>query len=468
MKVKRIWTFLLTLATMSLPALRLSAQGLPSQSEERLLERRAVDAAIWGLPIVSLDAMRQAYFRDGKAKYGDIIWWPKGNGWKNQSLTPNTTVRYLYIFLNTKDGGPVVLDVPAGANGTSLLGTISDAWQVPLTDVGFEGKGGRYLVLPPDYTGEVPSGYIPVPCKTYNTFAAIRSILASNSTDDEHKGDALVKQIKVYPLVNATNPPTQRFVDMTDAMYDGLVHYDESIYTSLARMLNEEPVQREDLQMMGMLLPLGIEKGKDFKPDAATVAQLKSAAAEAHAWLLQKIPTFVEDWWPNSQWKVPTKTIAPQTGFKWTVANYFDVDSRGIAFSGFFLPPAKLGAGSFYLGANFDSDGQSLRGENTYRLHVPASVPVSQFWAVTVYNSETMALFLNSDRPTVDSLDTRMHKNADGSVDLYMGPKAPAGRETNWIYTPEGKSWFPWFRFFGPEKPLFDKSWKMPDIEKVK
>ena len=56
-------------------------------------------------------------------------------------------------------------------------------------------------------------------------------------------------------------------------------------------MLNEEPAQSQDLQMMGMLLPLGIEKGKDFKPDVATVARLNSAAAEAHAWLLAQIPT---------------------------------------------------------------------------------------------------------------------------------------------------------------------------------
>ena len=75
---------------------------------------------------------------------------------------------------------------------------------------------------------------------------------------------------------------------MTDVMYNGLVTYDETFFTSLARMLNEETVQPRDLQMMGMLLPLGIEKGKEFKPDAATVAQLKSAATEAHAWLMEK------------------------------------------------------------------------------------------------------------------------------------------------------------------------------------
>src|SRR5271165_383831 len=140
----------------------------------------------------------------------------------------------------------------------------------------------------------------------------------------------------------------------------------------------------------------------------------------------------------------------------------------GIGFYSFFLPPAKLGKGSFYLGANFDSSGQPLRGENAYRLHVPANVPVSQFWAVTVYNTETQALFLNLTRPTLDSLDKTMRKNADGSVDTYFGPKAPAGQESNWIYTPAEKSWFPWFRFYGPEKPLFDKSWTMPDIEMVK
>ena len=88
--------------------------------------------------------------------------------------------------------------------------------------------------------------------------------------------------------------------------------------------------------------------------------------------------------------------------------------------------------------------------------------------SVTVYNSDTQALFLHSARPTVGSLSEGMSKNADGSVDLFMGPKVPVGRETNWIYTPEGKSWFPWFRFYGPEKALFDKSWVMPDIVQVK
>jgi len=327
---------------------------------------------------------------------------------------------------------------------------------VPLVDIGFEGKGGKYLILPPDYKDEVPPGYIPVRPKTYNTYTLLRSIVASPSEEDVRAGDALVQQIKIYPLTKVGSPPAQRIVDMTDIVYDGLVKYDETFFTSLSRVLNEEPVQSRDLEMMGMLLQLGIEKGKEFNPDPAPRTQLKAAAAEAQAWLAEKLVTFVTPWWPNSQWYVPSAPIGPQTDFNWEVANYFDVDSRGIAFAGFFGPPAKLGTGSFYFGTYHDSEGRPLQGENSYKLHVSANVPVREFWAFTVYSQETAALFRDSPRLTIESYDKGLEKNADGSVDLYIGPKPPAGQESNWIYTPAGKSWFPWFRAYGPEKFLTD------------
>src|SRR6266850_8064457 len=97
----------------------------------RTVYRRAVDAAIWGMPLASEDAMRQAYFRDAKAKYNDIIWWPKGSGWKNQSLTVNTSVRYMYFFCNTREDGPVVVDLPPAVARASFYGTIEDAWFMP-------------------------------------------------------------------------------------------------------------------------------------------------------------------------------------------------------------------------------------------------------------------------------------------------------------------------------------------------
>ena len=92
---------------------------------------------------------------------------------------------------------------------------------------------------------------------------------------------------------------------------------------------------------------------------------------------------------------------------------------------------------------------------------------MSEFWALTVYDSETAALFRDSTRLTVGSLDNGLRKNAEDSVDIYIGPKVPPGQESNWLYTPPGKGWWPWFRFYGPQQALFGKTWKLPDIEKV-
>jgi hypothetical protein len=438
-----------------------------AELNRRTVERRAVDAVIWGLPLVGEDSVKQAAFRDGKANYNDIVWWPQG-GWKNQSPTPNVNARYMYFFINTKVDGPVVVELPPAVPGASFYGTIEDAWYIALVDIGFEGKGGKYLVLPPDYTGDVPAGYIAVRPKTYNTMTLLRSILASLSEGDVSAGNALVQQVKIYPLSKAANPPVQRYLDMTDVMYNGLIPYDETFFSSLARMINEEPVQPIDLQMTGMLLPFGIEKGKEFKPDAATVALLKRAATEAHAWLVEKATTDVTPWWPESQWDIPTPPITLPSGVKWKMPNYFGVDSRAIALSQYFCPTAKLGTGSFYFGTFHDHSGSPLEGGDNYRLHVPPDVPVREFWSVTIYSLQTSSFFLNAPNLTLGSLDKGLSRNADGSVDLYFGPKPPAGKESNWLYTQAGQKWFPWFRLYGPEKAVFDKSWKLPDIERLK
>jgi hypothetical protein len=174
----------------------------PLTSEElacRTVYRRAVDAVIWGLPLVGEDAVKQAYFRDGKASYNDIVWWPEGGSWKNQSPTPNVNTRYMYFFINTQHDGPVVVELPPAVSGASFYGTIEDAWYVPMVDIGFEGKGRKYLVLPPDYKGSVPDGYIPVRPETYNTMTLLRSILGSLSEKDVRAGDGLVKQVKATP-----------------------------------------------------------------------------------------------------------------------------------------------------------------------------------------------------------------------------------------------------------------------------
>jgi hypothetical protein len=365
----------------------------------------------------------------------------------------------------------MVLELPATGDA-ALMGTVVDAWQVPVTDLGLagedQGKGGKYLFLPPGHQGAAPSGYIALPMQTYNSFVGLRLIIKSEDEATVGKAIAYLKHIRIYPLSKATAPPESKYVDMVDTIWDTVPRFDESFYTSLARMLNEEPIQPRDSAMMGMLLTIGIEKGKDFKPDEATQTALRAGAQEAHAWLMDRLVTFGSPYWPGSNWDIPVPPSAVKSGFTWETEGILDVDARGIAFYSFFCPPKKLGAGQSYLVTFVDAMGQRLRGEETYRLRVPGDVPVKQFWSVTTYGHATCALIRNVLRPSLDSYDQKAKRNADGSMDVYFGPKAPEGMEANWIPTVAGNDWFAYFRLYGPEQRFFDKTWKLPDIQPAK
>lgn len=435
---------------------------------KRTLQRRAVEAAIWGMPIVSVDVMRQAFFRDAGAKYGDIIYFSKPSDWKFQFTTPNASTRYVYFNFNLKDG-PIVLEVPPTV-GAGLFGSLLDAWEVPLADVGPEGedagKGGKYLLLPPNFKDAVPEKYIPIRLETFNGYALLRAISNSSSEADVAKAIDLVKRLRLYPLAQAANPPVQRHIDVAGKLIDGAVRFDDTFFESLARMVNEEPTLTRDLVAMGQLLSLGIEKGKEFKPDAATKAILVQAAREAHEGFMIGVRGG-EPWWPGTHWKLPESKGA-KTGFAFMDDNALYVDERGLIFFMAFALPKKLGGATFYLAGANDSTGKPLDGQQSYRLHVPPDVPAKQYWAVTVYDLKTACFILDLPSPGLDSYNQKMRKNADGSADIYFGPKAPAGQENNWVPTAAGKPWFTLFRFYGPDKPLFEKTWKLNDIEIAK
>jgi hypothetical protein len=437
--------------------------------KHRTIERRAVEAAIWGMPIVSVDWMRNGFFQCG-ATYGDICYFSKPADWKFQITTPNASTNYVYFNYNVKDG-PWVLEFPA-AVGAGLFGTFSDAWQSAVVEVGptgdDAGKGGKYLIIPPDFQGEVPAGYLPVRSATYNGYAAFRAIPTTRSDEDVAKALALVKKLRLYPLAKAGNPPEQKHIDMSGKLFDGIARMDDTFFDSLAKMVNEEPVEERDMVAMGQLRPLGIEKGKEFKPDAATRAILKKAAQEAHAGFMNACTRLVP-YWPGGKWGSPSffSESGAKTAFTFQTENGLDVDGRGAMFFFACAPPKKLGAATFYLIVAKDAANAPLDGGKSYRLRVPANVPAKQFWAATVYDLQTAAFIREAPSVEVNSYQN-LQKNEDGSVDVYFGANALSGKESNWIYTAPGKPWVAAFRFYGPEKAVFDKTWVLPDIEEVK
>lgn len=451
----------------------LSAQDLsPENLQRRALERRAVEAVIWGMPAVNYDLMLQEMLSKTGGKVNEIVYWGRPLDWHNQTLTPNPDAIYFMTFLNTKDVGPIVIEVPPGDTAGSLNGNIVNVWQMPLEDVGLmgadKGAGGKYLVLPPGYAQPIPEGYLPLRYDTNGGYALMRSNLASHSKADVEKSIAYGKRIKVYPLSQADNPPKTVFTDAKDVMFDSTIRYDASFFDNLNRIVQAEPWLARDKVMIDQLKTLGIEKGKPFSPDAGATETLDAAVKEAQALLAARYDAGLPPFWEGSRWTAPAfpeLVKAAQASFNEPDA--YPVDTRGLTYTYGYIGIKHLGAGQMYLISIKDKDGENFDGGKAYRLTVPSNPPVRQYWSVTAYGRDSHTLITDMPRASRSSQIPEMPKNADGSVDVYFGPQAPAGKESNWVPTKAGAEFELMFRLYAPTKALFDKSWKLPDVEKA-
>jgi hypothetical protein len=454
------------------PADSKRAAGLSlSDLAERTVHRRAVEAVIWGMPAVNYDLMYQAA-RKANGDFNQIVYWSRLPDWKIQTLTPNPDALYFTSFINSRDEGPVVLEIPRADEG-SITGTIMDAWQCALEDVGpagvDKGQGGKYVILPPGYQGNAPADYISLPSSTYHGYALLRSIPRSGSAPDVANAVAYGKRIKLYPLSRASNPPATTFVDVVDVVYDSTIPYDVRFFESLNRMVQAEPWLERDKAMIDQLKSVGIEKGKDFKPAAKTQDMLNKAAREAQAWLVAHYEaSFSSPYYEGGHWSRPgsRELLEGQATF-FAKPDVYPVDVRGVTFSYAYFTPKHAGTGSSYLLTIADRDGRLLDGARRYRLPVPANAPARQFWSATAYDRDTHAPIRNARWPSRSSQTPDLRTNADGSIDLYFGPDATAGSESNWVPTNADRGFEVLFRFYGPEKPLFEKTWRLPDIEEV-
>ena len=386
-------------------------------------------------------------------------------------MTPNPDVIYLMPFFDTKDG-PIVIEIPPAGDAGSITGTIMDCWQAALEDVGpagvDKGKGGKYLILPPGYKGERPKGYIALPSMNFQGYALLRSILKGGSDADLANAVAYGKRVKLYPLSQARNPPPTKFVDANNVEMDAKIPYDLRFFRSLDRMVQAEPWLQRDKMMIDMLKSIGIEKGKPFNPDAKTQASLERGAQEARAWFDARYELAFPPFYEGGRWAFPAgPNLAKTAATFYETADAYSVDERGLVDTYAYSTIKHLGAGQFYLMTTKDKTGGALDGANSYRLVIPANAPVRQYWSIVLYDRDTHALIRGVSRPSRSSQSQGLQKNGDGSVDLYFGPAAPAGKDANWIPTDKGRKFEVMFRAYGPEKAFFDKTWTLPDIEKV-
>jgi hypothetical protein len=388
-------------------------------------------------------------------------------------LTANSDTPYGSGLLDLS-AGPVVVELPPGR----FVGVAVDRHQRWVADLGLSGpdagKGGKHLLLPPDYKGKPPDGYHVSRSSSFGVMLAVRAL-----PDDRGAAGAMdaLRALKLYPLAAAADPAPTKFVDATDKSVDlSPLRWEDALvyWEKLHTVIDAEPVVPEYRAMYGLLAAVGIEKGRPFAPDARLKDILTRAAKAGRDQML--VAAFASTRpdrlvWKDRRWEW-AGLVADNGGFETPTG--IDLEARDRWFAQAILASPKMflrtpGAGSLYWLGVRDAGGAYLDGGKTYKLTVPQPVPAKLFWSVTVYDVATRSQVQTAqDRAALRSLFELKDAGGEKALDLYFGPKAPPGQEGRWVQTAPGKGWFAYLRLFGPDGPAFDGSWKPGDFEEVK
>ena len=456
--------------------------GAPSEATaekvyDYLDRMRGVDTFLKGMPGASLQAMIKGYHSVGAVEYNQVLVTEKLLDSKSLFLTANTSTLYVAPILDLEKDGPMVLEAPAG-----MLGAFNDAWFRYMQDIGpagpDKGKGGKYLVLPPEYVGEIPEGFFVVQSRTYRVWAFMRASIA-NGLDAAFKN--VKDNLRVYPLSKIANPPKMEYKSGSGVEFNTIHANDYTFYEHLYQLIDGEHIGMLDPETRGLFASVGIEKGKPFSPDKRMKAILTDAVAIGNAAARAIV------WYPRTDGNMKGIRVYPDTDSAWIMAwvdkNCFFNGKDGHTMNSdarvmFHYPytavtPAMaltiVGAGSDYGMAFVDSKKLPFDGDKTYKLHLPPNPPAKDFWALTMYDNQTRSMLQTSQLfPTLGSQSEGLKKNADGSYDIYFAPTPRKGYENNWLQTIPGKGWFVAFRVYGPMEPWIEKTWRPGEIELVK
>jgi len=433
---------------------------------------RALGVYLDNVGAVSINTVLAGMAEQGADAPNKIAIWEQLMDSRTPVITSNTSTMYAYAPTDLAKDGPTVIQIPPG-----MLGFLDDAWQRFVGNMGIpgpdKGMGGKYLVIPPGYTGDIPEGYFLLKPKTNKNFLFLRGSIKDGL---EAAADNFKSGLRIYPLKDKDNPAPTEFINMSGKSFSTIFPSNLEYFEILNTIVQAEPIEAVGPEVRGYMASIGIVKGKPFNPDERMQKLLTEAATLGNAAgrsitydpRIGGVYIYPED--KKSNWV--TAYANKNTTFQ--ADGTMNLDARVLFYynAGGVTPTMAtphLGRGSDYALAFLDSDDKPFDGSKTYKLHLPPNVPVNNFWAVTIYDTQTRCqLQTNQLFPTVGSLTKGMEKNADGSYDVYFAPKAPEGKVGNWLQTLPNKSWFVILRMYGPLEPWINKTWRPGDIELVK
>jgi hypothetical protein len=457
---------------------------------DELLFQRATQVYLWAMPLINTLGMKFGSEKVFGAGYNVLPVWKKRLDAKTQVTTPNSDLLYAMSYVDLGKDGPLVFDAPP-----MLQGILLDFWQRPIPvdggkffgDVGLPGpdggKGGKFLLLPPGYTGSVPEDHFVYRSGTNNVFIFLRGFY--QDPKNLEPAVRLLEQTKIYPLNGESKTKPMQFPDASGIPANMLPVSDGRAFDQLKLLLESEGANLAESDSRGMLAAIGIIKGQPFDLDAHAREILDLAAKTAYK--MSRVIGFQEDlnsgslrMYPDRRWINPLDNVTPPSprtslNLSWenVAGGYVDLDARIWFFTNYYsVSPGMLskvpGKGAMYMIAFTDTAGANLSGGSHYRLTLPANVPAANFWSVTLYDAESSSGLANGQPfPSLGSRD-QPAQNADGSTDLFLGPKAPEGKAGNWLATIPGKGYFAVLRLYGPTEAALNKSWKPGDFEKLK
>lgn len=427
----------------------------------------AVDAYVKGIHIASMEAMKRGIEEFGPANKTALLFEELMDS-KAFWLTPNTTSVYMASWLEVGDE-PMVIETPP-----DVLGFINDHWFKYVLDFGRLGpdksQGGKFLIVPQDYEGEIPEGYFVSRTNTSGHWVIWRGFQQDGSPKPAI--DATKATFKIYPLSQKDNHPPMNFVSMSGKINSTIHRMDADIFNEINAVVQAESAIGENPEILGSLAAIGIQKGKEFNPDERMRKILDEAAKIGAAIVRTQMSKPRNDYmylYENSQWINP---LAYRNYlFEYEGARLIDARAAFHFYATGITPAMSLklvGKGSQYAALYSDRAGNTFDGSKTYKVNVPADAPMLDFWSFTIYDNQTRSMLQTDEQfPGIDSNKEGLVQNADGSYDIFVGPKAPAGMENNWIQTVPGKGWNTIFRLYGPLEEWFDKTWRPSDFELV-